>query len=158
VYLGGIGVVMWPLSLVVILATKGGGDRVIRTLLVDPYWKPWLLAVYAVGWVGSIVLLVSGTAFRRGSRAGRYGLIGCAIAAGGASICGAVFNLACMPAILASLPPPISASERLRTYWTTNLVTLFVTMAAAGSAFWLLTRPEVIGGAGREPRASSDKA
>src|SRR5438552_3764409 len=73
VYVGSIGVVIWPVSLGVIVATNGGGDRVIRTLLVDPHWKPWLLAIYAGGWVGSIVLLVSGRAFRRGRRAGRHG-------------------------------------------------------------------------------------
>ena len=41
-------------------------------------------------------------------------------AAGGAGICGAVFNLACMPAILTSLPPPVPAWERLYTDSTTN--------------------------------------
>src|SRR3954451_11435659 len=74
VFLGAIGVVMWPVSLVITLSNWSAGDRVVRALLADPRWKPWMLAVYAGGWVGSIVLLVSGVAFLRGRRAGRYGL------------------------------------------------------------------------------------
>src|SRR5438045_3788498 len=82
----------------------------------------------AGGWLWSIVLALSGTAFLRGSNDGRRGLIGCALAFAAASVAGAAFNLTRMPAILASLPPPVPAWQRLYTDWTMNLASLLLTL------------------------------
>ena len=103
-----------------------------------------MLAVYAGGWVGSIVLLVSGVAFLRGSRAGRYGLIGCAIVGVAVCVANVVFNLTCLPAVVASLPPPAPAWERLYVDWKVNLASLLLALAIGGSIIWLLTRPAII--------------
>ena len=149
VWLGAIGVVTWPVSLLVVLATRGGGDRLLRAVLNDPRRRPWLFALYAGGWLWSIVLALSGTAFLRGSNAGRRGLIGCALALAAVSVAGTAFNLTQMPAILASLPPPVPAWQRLYTDWTMNLASLFLALAVAGSAIWLLTRPAVVERSGR---------
>jgi hypothetical protein len=144
VEVGAIGAVMWPVLLLINSYNCFLGDRLIRALLADPRWKPWVLASFTGGWVGSIVLLVSGRTFLRGSGAGRYGLIGCAVVSVALSVASAVINLTYLPAVVASLPPPARAWERLCTDWKANLASLLVGLAIAGSVIWLLTRPAII--------------